>query len=324
LVADFLSLCESLAYNNPTRAREVLQVFGYGPDLSKAEPSDQIIDKLKEKAQKLPRYILSNNKEYIEILFTLLSKSKNNEIELKGKVSDAALNLLFRLPASKELLNKVLKIPKEADNLIKAPIFSSDTPYESIYLLFLAALTFFDVSDGDVSQLRNELPLSDCSTWITGFLTKKGFTWATNTLMSLKGKAGDDGMSVYLIALLNIIEAIVMTFLGKYLNKPLEIYEDESMKVLRKGPAEIINVGKSKPKQKSIYLPLSPIEIIRSRLLIKDYLSNFTNFSQLLSTNEEILSMSSEKLKALSNSLLDLMAELLKAVILTLHLNRIL
>jgi len=106
LVADFLFLCESLANNNPTRAREVLQVFGYGPDLSKAEPSDQIIDKLKEKAQKLPRYILSNNKEYIETLFTLLSKSKSNEIELKGKVSDAALNLLFRLPALKNSLIK--------------------------------------------------------------------------------------------------------------------------------------------------------------------------------------------------------------------------
>jgi hypothetical protein len=259
VLEDFWMLCGNLANNDLARARDILQVFGYGPDLSKAESSDKSIDevdKLKEKAHKLPRYMISNNKGCIKTLFALLSKSKSKEIELRGNVSNAALNLLFRLSISKKLFTKVLNAPKTTDSLIKTSIFSNETPYESMYQLFLAALIFFDASDGDVLQLRNELPLADRSKWITEFLSKKGFTWAMNTLMALKGKVEENGISVYLIALLSVIEGVVMTILGNELKKPLEIYEDESVGLLLKGPAEIINVEKLKAKQKSTYFSL--------------------------------------------------------------------
>lgn len=250
LLNEFLLYIARIAADTPSRAREVLRVFGFGTDLRKAEPSEVTLSAYKEEAQKLPRHILSNNREHIKILFGLLSKIAARRVELRGSVADAVLNLLFRLAASKELFKQVQSLP-QTESLASAGVFSSESPYESMYSLFLATSVFFDPSEGEVAQFRDELPLVERGKWMSEFLNKKGFNWALNTLMKLRGKVESGGISFYLIALLNMIEEIVMSSLGSKLKKPFEFYEAKTTKVLPKGPAELINVEKLQLKQDS-------------------------------------------------------------------------
>ena len=73
LKEDFLNFYENAACRREETVWSNLTELGYGPDLTKLDASKAIITSSATAANKLPRFILTNNQKCFEFLFMLLS-----------------------------------------------------------------------------------------------------------------------------------------------------------------------------------------------------------------------------------------------------------
>ena len=78
VVDDFLKFFENASISRESAVRDNLKTMGYCPDLTRFALTSEYVSASAAKAQSLPRYILSNNPEFRDLLFALLSNISLN------------------------------------------------------------------------------------------------------------------------------------------------------------------------------------------------------------------------------------------------------
>lgn len=226
---------------------------------------------------------------------------------MKGEVADVALNLLFKLAPSQLYFKKILDIQE----IEQINIFKNESLYESMYSLYLASSMFVDNSNiNKVSRIRCELSMETKEKWIMAFLSNGGFKWAINTLKSLKDKVKENGICVYLISLLNIIEQMIFSTIEKKFKEKHKFYEIESSIMISKGPSELFYTKKPKENNQS-NIQVYDIEKINKRVLTQNSLQNLSYFCGMLHKNRELLFIKEEEFVSISDILIDLLSALL-------------
>lgn len=132
-------------------------------------------------ANKLPRYILSNNPVYFEFLFQLLSKKLKIIIGLGEDVRGVVWRLLFQLAPCEADIQKVLNI--SSANFDWEILFSPLKPNESFYHLFLAQSMLMDFNDPEVAIVQRENQSEERKAWKKNFILKGGLNWAITVFL---------------------------------------------------------------------------------------------------------------------------------------------
>ena len=146
--------------------------------------------------------------------------------------------------------------------------------------------------------------------WIMTFLSNGGFKWAINTLKSLKEKVKENGICVYLISLLNIIEQMIFSAIEKKFKEKHKFYEIESSIMISEGPSELFYNKKPKENKQS-NIQVYDIEKINERILTQNSVKNLRYFCRILLKNRDILFIKTEEFASISDTLIDLLSALL-------------
>lgn len=92
------------------------------------------------------------------------------------------MHLIDRLAPCNDIVDRLLEvsIPKETPT-DWSKLFSIDTPYESMYTLFIAQAF---LADNTEIQLVEEKRKSQILAWKTAFLTQSGLKWAIKVYLT--------------------------------------------------------------------------------------------------------------------------------------------
>ena len=161
-----------------------LKELGYGPDLNRLDMQKPIITASTTAANKLPRYILSNNPIYFEFLFQLLSKLLLiiKLLDLGEDVSGIVWRLLFQLAPCEADIQKVLNI--SSANFDWETLFPPLKPNESFYNLFIVQSMLMDFLDPDVAQVQKENQSEERKAWKKNFIVQGGLNWAVTVFLT--------------------------------------------------------------------------------------------------------------------------------------------
>ena len=88
------------------------------------------------------------------------------------------MHLALRLVVSEEYLTRVLDFVKLPGILDWNSLFNLSTPYESVYVLFIACSILGDVSEPELLKIRAEPLSGERIQWKELFVTRGGLEWA--------------------------------------------------------------------------------------------------------------------------------------------------
>ena len=106
-------------------------------------------------------------------------------LEFGDEVGNIVWNLIFQLAPCEESISKVMKI---FDNLPFdfEKYFSASTPYESLYLLYIAECLLVDSVAPEVALIQKEIQSEERRSWRTKFIRNNGLDAALKVLDLLK------------------------------------------------------------------------------------------------------------------------------------------
>eukprot|EP01022_Parablepharisma_sp_SALTPOND_P004330 TRINITY_DN120104_c0_g1_i1.p1 TRINITY_DN120104_c0_g1~~TRINITY_DN120104_c0_g1_i1.p1 ORF type:complete len:1287 (+),score=154.13 TRINITY_DN120104_c0_g1_i1:6286-10146(+) len=221
----FLDFYEHAANDREETVWNNLKELGYGPDLNRLDMAKPIITTSVAVRDKLPRYLLANNPDYLAFLFSLVSTcfmEQQQNIELGGEIGSVAWHLVFRLALSEKHLEKV-KTFFLKETVDWNSIFVPSEPYESMYCLFLMQSLIGDTSQKDLAELRQEISPDDRINLRSNLLKHGCIQWAIQHLKTIKETISKNEMLSYGRMVLHLITVYVVGSLNANDKLPKEL-----------------------------------------------------------------------------------------------------
>lgn len=229
ILEEFLQFYENASLHTEEVVWHNFRELGYGPDLEKLDAGkEQSVTAVVR--ERLPRYLLANNSEYLSFIFSLVSTLPPH-LDLQGEVGSTAWNLIFKLAVSNSHLEKIKTMfAKEADYWEE--FFESADFCRTTYTLYLLQCMVCDSSDKELAEIRQEPSLEEREALRIDLLKSKAVLHAVKYVKNLEGQKLQESSVTYVRMTLKIVMAFLVESLkgNKQLPPEFYLYEYRVMK----------------------------------------------------------------------------------------------